>query len=242
MAIVYACICPPTADPDAPRTVEALEGVEAELRAHLAELTVVISREGTVLPRAIQVATGHDDRSRRVAALLRDELPRDAVPFRVALESGSPPSVPLSEGLGSAGWLSVQVASLSLREHLEIGRALGRALAGDEPRTALVCVAALASTGDERRARQFDRQYRRAIEEWDVKWLTNIDAAFRRSASESAVAQTAVLMGALSGCRIQPRVVSCGRADGEGWMIAAIDVAGPRRDREKHPEPSARRR
>ena len=33
----------------------------------------------------------------------------------------------------------------------------------------------------------FDEHYRRAIEEWDVKWLVHLESEFRRHAAEDAV-------------------------------------------------------
>jgi hypothetical protein len=73
----------------------------------------------------------------------------------------------------------------------------------------------------------FERHYQRAIEEWDVRWLAGLDAESRRLAGEDAVAQTAVLMGALSGARISARLL----AHEAGALVAAIEVLGPRRGR-----------
>jgi aromatic ring-opening dioxygenase LigB subunit len=241
MPVVYACICPPEPPAAGARATEALDRVVAELRMQEPETVVVIARQGAVLPRAIQVATGDAERSGAIAARLKDEVGPNAIPFKLAI--GRWPAViaaPIVEVLGDTDILSIGVSSLSLREHLDFGRALGRALAGDERRTALICAARLSNARDARLARLFDRQYRRAIEEWDVKWLANVDSAFRRSAAEDAIAQTAVLMGALSGYRIQPRVLSYERADAAGCLVAAIDVLGSRRERPRAQESAVR--
>jgi hypothetical protein len=131
---------------------------------------------------------------------------------------------------GAAALLPVACSLLDARYHFEFGRAIARALDGYEPSVAAVCeVETSRPPGAGGRfdpaAGSFDQQYRRAIERWDVKWLLHLDAEFRRSANESAVAQTAVLMGTLSGSRIQPRVL----AQHQGQIVAAIDVLGPRR-------------
>ncbi|MEX1255561.1 MAG: hypothetical protein WEE64_14580, partial [Dehalococcoidia bacterium] len=242
MPVVYACICPPALPDDGALTREALDRVAAELRMYEPDAAVLIARQGAVLPRAIQVATGDAERWAAIVARLKDEVGREAIPFNLAISRSSVLGAPFVDALGDADALSIGVSSLSPREHLDFGRALGRALAGDEWRTALVCTATLAGTADARLARLFDRQYRRAIDEWDVKWLTNVDATFRRSAAEDAVAQTAVLMGALSAYRIQPRVLSYERPDGAGCLVAAIDVLGSRRERQAAREASVRRR
>ncbi len=62
-----------------------------------------------------------------------------------------------------------------------------------------------------------------------MKWLVRLDSAYRRDAAENSVPQTAVLMGALSGYRIQPRLLSYESPFGVGRLVAAIDVLGPRR-------------
>jgi aromatic ring-opening dioxygenase LigB subunit len=83
----------------------------------------------------------------------------------------------------------------------------------------------------------FDDQYRRAIEAWDVKWVTHLDSSFRRRAAEDAAPQTAVLMGALSGYRVQPRILSYEGPFGVGYLVAAIDVLGVRR-KSREPAPA----
>jgi aromatic ring-opening dioxygenase LigB subunit len=92
----------------------------------------------------------------------------------------------------------------------------------------LVCEVELARGADPATG-VFDKQYRRAIEDWDVKWLVGLDRELRRRAGEDAVAQTAVLMGALSPYRIQPRVLAYERSSAGGQLVAAIDVLGLRR-------------
>ena len=141
----------------------------------------------------------------------------------------------LREALAGATLLPVTTAWLESRFHFALGRAIGRALAGYDRRVALICSADLshalsadAPKGHDPAGRVFDARYRRTIEAWDVKWLVNLDGDFRRHAREDAVRQTAILMGALSGYRIQPRVLSYESPFGVGYLVAAIDVLGRR--------------
>lgn len=123
----------------------------------------------------------------------------------------------------------IAVARLAPRFHFEFGRALAGALEGEERRVAIVCVVDLSRTLREPAVRIFNQHYRRTIEEWDVKWLVGLDTDVRRRAGEDAVAQTAVLMGALSAYRIQPRVLAYEASEDGGQLVAAIDVVGARR-------------
>ncbi len=141
-----------------------------------------------------------------------------------------------SGGMAEASLLPMTPSPLEPRFHFEFGRAIGRAVEGYERRVAFVCSAdlshALSPDAPERydpAGKVFDERYRRTIEEWDVKWLVGLDSDFRTHAAEDAVAQTAILMGALSGCRIQSRVLSYEAPFGVGYLVAAIDILGTRR-------------
>ncbi len=142
----------------------------------------------------------------------------------------------LRKALSGARLLPMTVSCLEPRFHFDLGRAISRALAGYERRVAFVCSADLshalfpgAPNGYDPAGKLFDKQYRRAIEAWDVKWLLHLDSGFRGRAAEDAVPQTAILMGTLSGYSIQPRVLSYEAPFGVGYLVAAIDVLGPRR-------------
>lgn len=144
-----------------------------------------------------------------------------------------------SGGLAGARLVPMAISWLEPRFHFEFGRAVGRALREYERRVVFICSADLshalmpgAPNGYDPAGRLFDERYRRAIEEWDVKWLVHLDSDFRRRAAEDAVPQTAMLMGALSGYRIQPRVLSYEGPFGVGYLVAAIDVLGRRRGAE----------
>jgi len=175
---------------------------------------------------------------------IREEATRADVPL-VALrhwDSGldwgcTVPLYYLREALTEARLLPMTISWLEPRFHFAFGQAIGRALAEYERRVVFICSADLshalmpgAPNGYDPAGRLFDERYRRTIDEWDVKWLLHLDSDFRRHAAEDAVPQTAVLMGALSGYRIQPRVLSYEGPLGVGYLVAAIDVLGWRRE------------
>ena len=148
----------------------------------------------------------------------------------------------LQEAMTEARLLPMTVSLLEPRFHFELGRAIGRALERYERPVAFICSADLshalpgAPKGHHPAGKIFDEHYRRAIDAWDVKWLVRLDSTFRREAAEDAVPQTAVLMGALSGYRVQPRVLSYEGPFGVGYLVAAIDVLGPRRGKRAEEE------
>jgi hypothetical protein len=226
MPVVYACVCPAAPPASAPLTDEALARVAEELAAQRPDVLVVIARGAGMLPRAIGLlAEGTDD----LAKHIMDEARGKLVPVERVRRWEPPPVLTrLHKASGRPSALAVLVSSLSLQLHFELGRAAGRALAADERRAVLVCAGRLSGAEDERQARLFDRQYREAIEAWHVKWAVHLDGAFRRRAKEDLAAQTAVLMGALSGLRIQPRVLSYEAPSGEGCLVAGVDVIGRR--------------
>ncbi len=148
-----------------------------------------------------------------------------------------------SGGMAEASLLPITPCRLEPRFHFEFGRAIGRAVERYERRVAFICSAdlshALSPDAPERydpAGKVFDERYRRTIEEWDVKWLAGLDSEFRAHAAEDAVAQTAIMMGALSGYRIQPRVLSYEGPFGVGYLVAAIDILGRRREPKPHAE------
>jgi aromatic ring-opening dioxygenase LigB subunit len=252
MPIVYACICPRSFalvrddEPQAARTIAALRRVAEELAAYRPETALLVSSTGTAPRGAIGVYVGRDlagfSADQELAARIQSEAAKDGVPveslrrWNGGLEAGC--ATPLSffrEALTDARLLPIVAARLAPRFHFEFGRAIGRAVTSDERRVALICAGDLShalepgTPGYDRTGRVFDEHYRRAIESWDVKWLVHLDSDVRQRAAEEAVAQTAVLMGALSPYRIQSRVISYEAPAGAGLLVAAIDVLGPRR-------------
>ena len=222
MPIVYACIRP-LSPGESERTAVAWRAVSRELGSYEPELVVAIAAPPE--PHSAIGVSGDAELAARTVA----EAKKDAIPVEAPLRIDDRLAGLLGDGIETAAWLWIATAKLGQRFHFEFGRALGRVIVADKRRIAAVCLAALSRTREERAGRAFDERYQRAIAEWDVKWLVQLESETRRRAAEDAVAQTAVLMGALSGYRIQPRVVSYEAPAGGGLLVAAIDVLGPRR-------------
>ena len=265
MALVYACICPDTRpvapEGEAQRTVAALRRVAEALAAFEVETAVLVSSRGPAQREAMGVLTASrvegglsfetdGELARRVLAETAKAVVRAAELRRWDAGNYEDWTAPLSYlsasgGLSGARLLMITTSWLDQRAHFEFGRAVGRAVAEHERRVAVVCAGGLshalagAPSSSDPAGRVFDEHYGRAIEAWDVKWLVGLDREFRRRAAEGAVAQTAVLMGALSGYRIQPRVLSYEAPFGVGYLVAAIDVLGRRMKQSDAPDRDA---
>jgi len=131
--------------------------------------------------------------------------------------------------------VTMAISFLSPEAHYALGEAVGRALTRLGRTVAIICSADLshallpgAPNGYDPAGREFDERYRRAVEEWDVDWMLHVDTGFRHHAAEDAVPQTSLLMGALSHLQVRPRVLSYEGPFGVGYLVAAIDVLGPR--------------
>ncbi len=211
MPIVYACICPTAPLPEN-SPPDALRRITEELSGYEPDLVLFIAPAAS---GATKIGVFASDST--LSELVVAEAKRDAVPVEHLIRwiAGELPIA-----LADASLLRIATCSLDPRQHFELGRAAARAIEPLERRVAVVCAVEL-SKGNV----QFDDHFRRAIASWDVKSMVNMDAPFRRSAHERAVAQTALLMGALGGYRIQPRELSYEA----GQIVAAIDVLGTRR-------------
>jgi aromatic ring-opening dioxygenase LigB subunit len=140
----------------------------------------------------------------------------------------------LRSALEGVRLLPMTISFLEPDRHYEFGLAVARAVETLHRRVVFVCSADLshaltadAPNGYDPAGHLFDEKYCRAVAEWDVNWVLTADHSFRRHAAEDAIPQTSMLMGALSGCRVLPRVFSYEGPFGVGYMVAGIDIVGP---------------
>jgi AmmeMemoRadiSam system protein A len=192
------------------------------------------------------------DSDEEAVALLQEEASAAGLPLAALEDWGlnldwgcTVPLYFLRPGMRGARLVPMAISFLSPEAHYFLGKAVGSALGRLGRRAAIICSADLshallpgAPNGYDPAGRKFDERYREAIENWDVEWILGIDEGFRHHAAEDAVPQTSLLMGALSGLEVRPRVISYEGPFGVGYLVAAIEVLGTRRAEE--PEDSAR--
>jgi hypothetical protein len=222
MPIVYACIQSNVGNssPEAPRTAKAIGTVTQELGSHEPELVVVIHSQSS--PRSAIRLSGDENLTTHVVT----EAKRDALPVERSRDIDSLLRPLLKDSIETPDWLWIATSALELRSHFEFGQALARGIDLDGRSAAAVCVVELAGTPD---GALLEKHYRRALADWDVKALVNMETSLRQRSREHAVAQTAVLMGALGGYRVQTRELAYEVVGGKSYIVAAIDIFGARR-------------
>jgi AmmeMemoRadiSam system protein A len=182
------------------------------------------------------------DNDPEAVSLLQEEASAAGLPLTAVEDWGlnldwgcTVPLYYLRSGMRGACLVPMAISFLSPQAHYVLGKAVGRALTRLGRTVAIICSADLshalipgAPNDYDPAGHQFDERYRRAVEEWDVDWMLHVDSSFRHHAAEDAVPQTSLLMGALSDLEVHPRVLSYEGPFGVGYLVAAIDVLGPR--------------
>ena len=131
----------------------------------------------------------------------------------------------LLSGLGEAKLVPLSISYLPPRQHFALGQAVARASARLGKRVVIIASADLSHNLNYSAAGQvFDEKIERAIAEWDVHTVLEMDADFRQQAAEDAVPSLSFLMGALDGLRVSPRVLSYEAPFGVGYLVAAVDI------------------
>lgn len=176
--------------------------------------------------RCPQVRTQRRVDRELVRELLSQPVAAPAGDWGQAIDWGaSVPLLCLGKGLGTAATVLVGICARQPSEHFEFGKALNRAVERRGCKTAVVCSADLSHTVKPQTpaGEQFDRDYCRAVADWDVDWMLSRSVQNRREAAEDAVLQTSILMGALSDRRVSPRVLSYEAPFGVGYMVAEVE-------------------
>jgi len=133
----------------------------------------------------------------------------------------------LRPGLGEANLLPLCVSYLPPQQHFALGQAVARASERLEKRVVIIASADLShNLNYDPAGPLFDEKIQKAIAEWDVKTVLEMDTAFRQQAAEDAVLSLSFLMGALDGLTVSPRVLSYEGPFGVGYLVAAIDIEG----------------
>ena len=139
----------------------------------------------------------------------------------------------LRPGLGEAKLVPLCVSYLSPHQHFALGQAVAKATERLGKRVVIIASADLShSLAHSPAGPLFDETIQKAIAEWDVETVLEMDPAFRQQAAEDAVLSLSFLMGALDGLKTSPRVLSYEGPFGVGYLVAAIDIEGAAETRE----------
>jgi AmmeMemoRadiSam system protein A len=177
------------------------------------------------------------------ASLIREEAQQTGVPleplerWRYRDSTGSwcdgldwgctVPLYYLRPGLGEAKLVPLCVSYLPPHQHFALGQAVAKATERLGKRAVIIASADLShNLNYDPAGPLFDETIQKAIAEWDVKTVLEMDIAFRQQAAEDAVLSLSFLMGALDGLPARPRVLSYEGPFGVGYVVAAIDIEG----------------
>jgi len=139
----------------------------------------------------------------------------------------------LRPGLREAKLVPLCVSYLSPHQHFALGQAVAKATERLGKRVVIIASADLShSLAYGPAGPLFDETIQKAIAEWDVETVLEMDPAFRQQAAEDAVLSLSFLMGALDGLKTSPRVLSYEGPFGVGYLVAAIDIEGAAETRE----------
>ncbi|KPJ50688.1 MAG: hypothetical protein AMJ38_01520 [Dehalococcoidia bacterium DG_22] len=146
----------------------------------------------------------------------------------------------LRPGLGDAKLVPLCVSYLPPQQHFALGQAIARAIERLGKRVVIIASADLShNLNYGPMGPLFDEKIQKAIAEWDVKTVLEMDASFRQEAAEDAVPSLSFLMGTLDGLRAKPRVLSYEGPFGVGYLVAAVDVEGATEAEKPSPNPGA---
>jgi len=146
----------------------------------------------------------------------------------------------LRPGLEEAKLVPLCVSYLSPHQHLALGQAVAKATERLGKRVVIIASADLSHNLAHGPAGPlFDETIQKAIAEWDVETVLEMDPAFRQQAAEDAVLSLSFLMGALDSLKTSPRVLSYEGPFGVGYLVAAIDIEGAAETREAFAAASA---
>jgi len=133
----------------------------------------------------------------------------------------------LRPGLAEAKLVPLCISYLEPQQHFALGQAVARASERLDKRVVIIASADLShSLAYGPMGALFDEMIERAIAEWDVRTVLEMDVSFRHEAAEDAVPSLSFLMGALDGLTVKPRVLSYEGPFGVGYLVAAIDIEG----------------
>lgn len=125
----------------------------------------------------------------------------------------------------------VNISLLPLTDHFAFGQAIGQALTRLDRPIAIIASADMAHCLTEDAPQEyhpagpiFEDRIHDAIARWDVETVLSTDDELRDLANEDATPSISILMGALDGLDVRPRILSHEWPFGVGYMVAAIDI------------------
>ena len=137
----------------------------------------------------------------------------------------------LSKALQGASLVPLTFCWLSLKEHFDFGKAIRKAAERSKKRVALIASGDLshrlipgAPAGYDPMGKIFDQKLVNALSWLDVNSVLNLDKEIIERAGECGLRPVVILLGALDGLKVEPRILSYEGPFGVGYGVASFEV------------------
>ncbi|MFQ5934703.1 MAG: AmmeMemoRadiSam system protein B, partial [Dehalococcoidia bacterium] len=141
------------------------------------------------------------------------------------------PAYFLIDVLKSLPLVPLSFSLLPLETHLEFGKALARAAEGAGKRIALIASGDLshrllpeAPAGFDPIGQVFDNEITKAVESFNSQAIVGMDQELILRAGECGLRSIVILMGALDGLKVKPKVLAYEGPFGVGYLTASLPV------------------
>ncbi len=125
----------------------------------------------------------------------------------------------------------IAMSTLTLEEHYRFGMCIGEAIRNSDEDVVFVASGDLAHRltsdgpyGYNKHAGEFDELFVKSIEKDDIDAILDIDDKLRDEAAECGLRSFVIMLGALDGYSVSPKVYSYEGPFGVGYMVARIGV------------------
>lgn len=138
----------------------------------------------------------------------------------------------LKRALKGVALVPLTFSWLPLETHFAFGKAIRKAAEGSHKRVAIIASGDLshrlipsAPAGYDPKGKIFDEQLVKAVSCGDIKTILNFDPELVERAGECGLRSIIILMGAIDGLKVAPKVLSYEGPFGVGYMVASIEIA-----------------
>ena len=137
----------------------------------------------------------------------------------------------LGKALRGTSLIPMSFCWLSLKEHFAFGKAIRRAAEKSKKRVALIASGDLshrlipsAPAGYDPMGKIFDEKLVNALSFLDAKTILNLNKEIIERAGECGLRPVVILLGALDGLKVEPRILSYEGPFGVGYAVASFEV------------------
>jgi AmmeMemoRadiSam system protein A len=183
--------------------------------------------------------TRHYDSDLELVRLIESACKISKIPLRSIGDAGyyldhgvMVPMYFLGHAASGVPLVCISFSMLPLSVHYEFGKAIGRAIDKSGKRVAIVASGDLshrlttdAPAGYDPAGKKFDEQLVAAIGRLDYQSIMKMDPDFIEKAGECGLRPNVILLGALSGLKVKPEILSYEGPFGVGYMVASFTLS-----------------